>query len=118
MDSSSSSPPPPVVPVPSSSSSNPENILTPGATAKMIMEKGKKGTGTFITSECVANGGKSEYLDILLDVLLNPEEPINDSETIDWCKWLVSGGRTPSEFSSIGELFFEIFFLSVDCEIS
>ena len=35
----------------------------------------------------------------LLDHLLHPEKDINDTETVDWCRWLVGGGRTPDDFS-------------------
>lgn len=72
-------------------------------TAQMIMQKGKRGAAAFLNAD-LSNDGQSHHLDALLEVLLNPEEPINNSETIDWCKWLIAGGRTPSEFSSIGML--------------
>ena len=34
----------------------------------------------------------------LLDHLLHPEKDIDDSDTVDWCRWLVGGGRTPDDF--------------------
>lgn len=45
--------------------------------------------------------GQSESLVLLLDNLLSPVRPIADSESIEWCKWLIAGGRTPGEFASI-----------------
>lgn len=45
----------------------------------------------------------SHYLNLLLDDLLMPNKPINDPETIDWCKWLIAGGRIPDDFAQIGE---------------
>lgn len=70
---------------------------------QMLMQKGKRAAAAFLNAD-LSNDGQSHHLDALLEVLLNPEEPINNSETIDWCKWLIAGGRTPSEFSSIGML--------------
>ena len=32
-----------------------------------------------------------------MDYLLHPEKEI-DNETVDWCRWLVGGGRTPDDF--------------------
>ena len=32
-----------------------------------------------------------------MEYLLHPEREIND-ETVDWCRWLVGGGRTHDEF--------------------
>lgn len=56
----------------------------------------------------------SHYLNLLLDDLLMPDKRINDPETIDWCKWLIAGGRIPEDFAQIGEwsrvLFYELVF--------
>uniref|UniRef100_A0A7G3AHS3 E3 ubiquitin-protein ligase n=1 Tax=Lutzomyia longipalpis TaxID=7200 RepID=A0A7G3AHS3_LUTLO len=71
-------------------------------TAQKIMLKGKGAAAAFINADCTSNrGGHSVHLDILLDNLLDPEKSIDNSETIEWCKWLIAGGRTPSEFSAI-----------------
>uniref|UniRef100_A0A1B0CEC1 Uncharacterized protein n=1 Tax=Lutzomyia longipalpis TaxID=7200 RepID=A0A1B0CEC1_LUTLO len=73
-------------------------------TAQKIMLKGKGAAAAFINADCTSNrGGHSVHLDILLDNLLDPEKSIDNSETIEWCKWLIAGGRTPSEFSAIVE---------------
>ena len=34
-----------------------------------------------------------------MDYLLHPEKDIGDEKNIDWCLWLVGGGRTPEDFS-------------------
>lgn len=35
----------------------------------------------------------------LMDHLLHPDKDIDDSEAVEWCKWLVGGGRTPEQFT-------------------
>lgn len=67
-----------------------------------LMKKGKRGAAAFIHADC-CNSSSSTSLDDLLDILLNPAKAIDEWETIDWCKWLMAGGRTPAEFSSIGK---------------
>ncbi|KZC09699.1 E3 ubiquitin-protein ligase UBR3, partial [Dufourea novaeangliae] len=57
----------------------------------------------YIYDECVnptLNAGGPQNLNNLLDILLNPSKAIDDWETIDWCKWLMAGGRTPDEFAN------------------
>lgn len=85
------------------------------------MYKGKRGAASYIHAECSNPGldsggdsgggvggssgsGSTQHLNELLDILLNPSKPIDDWETIDWCKWLMAGGRTPDEFASTGAL--------------
>lgn len=70
--------------------------------AAMVIEKDKKEGASIINNECV--NGKTESLDCVLDIILNPEEKIDNSDNIEWCKWLIAGGRTPDEFSSIGKV--------------
>lgn len=70
--------------------------------ATMVMQKGLSGGASFINNECV--NGKSDYLNCVLDVILNPEKNINNIENIEWCKWLIAGGRTPDEFANIGKV--------------
>lgn len=73
---------------------------------QVLMGKGKRGAAAYIS---LATGrdtaGCPPYLNELLDVLLNPSKPIDDWEIIDWCKWLMAGGRTPNEFASTGGYF-------------
>lgn len=67
----------------------------------VLMKKGKRGAAAFIHADC-SNSAPRKSLDDLLDILLNPSKAIDEWDTIDWCKWLMAGGRTPDEFSSIG----------------
>lgn len=70
--------------------------------AAMVMQKGHRDGAAFINNECV--NGKTEYLNCVLDVILNPEQNIDNLDNIEWCKWLIAGGRTPDEFASIGKV--------------
>ncbi|XP_052741571.1 E3 ubiquitin-protein ligase Ubr3 isoform X2 [Bicyclus anynana] len=69
------------------------------STAQVLMKKGKRGAAAYIHADCLT--GCPKYLGPLLDVLLNPSKAIDDWETIDWCRWLLAGGRTPDEFATI-----------------
>ncbi|XP_041979503.1 E3 ubiquitin-protein ligase Ubr3 [Aricia agestis] len=68
-------------------------------TAQVLMKKGKRGAAAYIHADCA--GGSPQHLGPLLDVLLNPSKAIDEWETIDWCRWLLAGGRTPDEFAAI-----------------
>lgn len=70
--------------------------------AAMVMQKGHREGAEFIINECV--NGKTDYLNCVLDVILNPERNIDNLDNIEWCKWLIAGGRTPDEFASIGKV--------------
>ncbi|KAG5894132.1 hypothetical protein JTB14_004070 [Gonioctena quinquepunctata] len=67
--------------------------------AKVLMSKGKRATAAYIHADC-SNERNPQHLNEVLDNLLNPQKDIEEWETIDWCKWLMAGGRTPDEFSS------------------
>ena len=86
------------------------------STAKMIMDKGKRGAAALINAELSKSGGsntqKNQNLEALLHVILNLGKAIDDSENIEWCKWLIAGGRSPAEFSSIGNVVFFIRYFS------
>lgn len=71
------------------------------SSAQVLMKKGKRGAAGYIHAECV--NGSPQHLGPLLDVLLNPSKAIDEWETVDWCRWLIAGGRTPDEFAAIGE---------------
>eukprot|EP00094_Tigriopus_californicus_P009370 TCALIF_09035-PA protein Name:"Similar to Ubr3 E3 ubiquitin-protein ligase UBR3 (Mus musculus)" AED:0.13 eAED:0.13 QI:208/0.88/0.8/1/0.88/0.9/10/0/606 len=61
-------------------------------------------TPSRVCAEC--NTAKAEpskspqHLNALLDHLLHPEKPINDQDAIDWCRWLVGGGRSYDDFAA------------------
>ncbi|EAT35222.1 AAEL012604-PA [Aedes aegypti] len=65
-----------------------------------LKEKGKKLASAHVQRE-LAVTGQSEALELLLDEFLSPIRPIADADSIEWCKWLIAGGRTPGEFASI-----------------
>lgn len=67
-----------------------------------IMQKGHREGAAFINDECV--NGRADCLNYVLDVILNPEKNIDNLDNIEWCKWLIAGGRTPDEFASIGKV--------------
>nr|XP_034188211.1 E3 ubiquitin-protein ligase Ubr3 isoform X2 [Osmia lignaria] len=76
---------------------------TSNSSVQSLMNKGKRDAAAYIHAECSKlplDSGCPEPLTELLDVLLNPSKAIDDWETIDWCKWLMAGGRTPDEFSN------------------
>jgi hypothetical protein len=77
--------------------------------AEVLIRKGKRGAAAYVQAEC--NSAKSSepskspaHLNALLDHLLHPEKPIDDQDTIDWCRWLVGGGRSYEDFAANGEL--------------
>ncbi|XP_043272202.1 E3 ubiquitin-protein ligase Ubr3 isoform X3 [Venturia canescens] len=75
---------------------------------QVLMNKGKQRASAYIHAECSnpsADSGRPQHLDELLDILLSPSKPIDDWDTIDWCKWLMAGGRTPDEFSNTVRLY-------------
>lgn len=81
-------------------------MATAFSSAQVLMNKGKRGAAAYIHDECsnASTGeGRQRHLDELLDTLLNPSIAIDDWETIDWCKWLMAGGRTPDEFTNTGK---------------
>ena len=80
--------------------------------AEILIKKGKRGAVAFVQAECMSaktgatsSGHSPEvlqtpaHLQALMDHLLHPEKDLDDSETVDWCRWLVGGGRTPDDFS-------------------
>lgn len=81
--------------------------------AHVLMKKGKRGAAAYIHADC-SGATSPDHLNELLDLLLNPRKAIDEWETIDWCKWLMAGGRTPDEFSSIGKSYFIIFVVVFD----
>lgn len=72
--------------------------------AKVLLAKGKRAAAAYVHADC-CNATNPQHLNEVLDNLLNPAKSIAEWETIDWCKWLMAGGRTPDEFSSTGLTF-------------
>lgn len=63
------------------------------------MSKGKRAAAAYIHADC-SQRTNPKHLNEVLDNLLNPAKAIDEWETIDWCKWLMAGGRTPDEFAN------------------
>lgn len=59
-----------------------------------FLSQGKQKTGSLVKDEFLKGRG-SNLLDSILDALLGDYA---DSETEDWCLWLLSGGQEPGEF--------------------
>uniref|UniRef100_A0A336MVN7 CSON008050 protein n=1 Tax=Culicoides sonorensis TaxID=179676 RepID=A0A336MVN7_CULSO len=70
--------------------------------AKTIKERGKQKAAHKIYTELLANRHSSD-LDVIIDDLLDLDKLIDDTDNIDWCRWLIAGGKTPSEFIQTGE---------------
>lgn len=65
---------------------------------QQIVGKGKRGAAEYIKT-CRS----PEILNEILDRILSHEISINDSESIDWIRWLMAGGNTPENFTALGE---------------
>lgn len=79
---------------------------TSNSAAQVLINKGKCGAAAYIHAECsnsAIGNGCPQNLNELLDIFLSPTKAIDDWETIDWCKWLMAGGRTPTEFAKTGQ---------------
>ena len=83
--------------------------------AETLIRKGKSGAAAFVQAECMASKASSSskpsevprppaHLQALLEHLLHPSKDIGESETIDWCRWLVGGGHRPEDFSTKGTI--------------
>jgi len=70
----------------------------------VLLNKGKREAAAYVQAEC-SRSARPENLHAILDSLLDPlTKPIDDWDTIEWCRWLMAGGCTPDEFSSTGKL--------------
>ncbi|WAQ93484.1 UBR3-like protein [Mya arenaria] len=63
-----------------------------------LLKRSKRSVAVSVKSEC-SKQHDSQKLTDLLDFLLNPEKPLDEYETLDWLRWLISGGSTFEEFS-------------------
>lgn len=78
------------------------NSTLRAAYAKIILQKGKLGAAAFFNGQ-IRNNGSIMHLNAFLDTILSPTTKIDDTENIEWCKSLIAGGRTITEFSAIGK---------------
>lgn len=65
----------------------------------ILLAKGKRAAAAYVHADC-SNNPSPQHLNLVLDFLLNPEKDIGEWDTIEWCKWLIAGGRTPDEFAN------------------
>lgn len=75
--------------------------MDPVNTAKAIKETGKKTAAAQIHAELVTKGYSND-LQILIDDILDLDKLIDDTDNIDWCRWLIAGGISPNEFTATG----------------
>ncbi|GBM46721.1 E3 ubiquitin-protein ligase Ubr3 [Araneus ventricosus] len=66
--------------------------------ADVLIKKGKRATAAYIQGVC-SSQNNSDITNEVFDSILNPLVPINDWDSIDWCKWLLSGGKTPDDYT-------------------
>jgi hypothetical protein len=78
------------------------------------MRKGKRAAAAYVHADC-SNSSSPQHLFDLLAVLLNPRKAIDEWETIDWCKWLMAGGRTPDDFAGTGKVALYELYLHLPC---
>lgn len=71
--------------------------------AMAIIEQGMQQGSAAIYNECMR--GVTDSLDNVIDVILNPNEQIENDElkNIEWCKWLIASGLTPDEYTKSGK---------------
>jgi len=77
-------------------------MAAPETTA--LLKRSKRSVAVSVKSECSRQNDSQKLID-LLDYLLNPEKPIDEFETLDWLRWLISGGNTFEEFAKNGKYY-------------
>lgn len=70
---------------------------------QMLMKRGKRSVAKYFRDENNRQSVKQQLLDFV-DFLLDPKKPIDDFETLDWCRWIIAGGVPFDEFSREGML--------------
>ncbi|KAL4222682.1 E3 ubiquitin-protein ligase ubr3 [Mactra antiquata] len=73
-------------------------MAAPETVTNSLLKRSKRSVAVYMKTECSRQNEPQKLTD-LLDYLLNPEKPIDDIETLDWCRWLISGGSTFEEFA-------------------
>ena len=66
------------------------------------MKRGKRTVAHYVKSECLMKAPGQPQLAALLNFFLDCNKSIDDYDTLDWCKWLISGGETFDEFAKTG----------------
>ena len=65
----------------------------------MFQEECAAGERTDDNGDPGLGSGHPQHLNELLDVLLHPDKPIDDAETVEWLRSLIGGGRDYDEFA-------------------
>lgn len=89
---------------PMTSSSSTSSIKLSVKTGSLL-KRGKRAVALYVKEE-YSKTSNSKPLNDQLDAVLDPQQPIDDFENIDTCKWLIAGGLTFDEFAKKGKLLF------------
>ncbi len=68
-----------------------------------LLKRDKRSVATYFKGENAKRTNLQKFHDFLKH-LLGPQRPIDDFETLDWCKWVIAGGSTFDEFAKTGGL--------------
>ncbi|XP_054716089.1 E3 ubiquitin-protein ligase ubr3-like [Uloborus diversus] len=66
--------------------------------ATVLIKKGKKSTVSYIHDVCKSRNINDITTEVF-NTILNPTVPIDDWDTLDWCKLIIAGGLTSEEFA-------------------
>ncbi|XP_067891467.1 E3 ubiquitin-protein ligase ubr3 isoform X1 [Heterodontus francisci] len=67
--------------------------------AASLLRRDKRSAAALLKAECSRLDGRGvQLLSDLLDVVLSPERPVAEAETIEWCKCLMAGGESFDDF--------------------
>ncbi|XP_070564707.1 E3 ubiquitin-protein ligase UBR3-like [Ptychodera flava] len=66
--------------------------------AEMLLNLGKNGAPSYLKAQITRSRGQQQLSD-LLDNLLDPQKPLENWDTLDWCRHLLAGGTTFNEFA-------------------
>ncbi|GIY97038.1 e3 ubiquitin-protein ligase ubr3 [Caerostris extrusa] len=66
--------------------------------AEVLIKKGKRATAAYIQGVC-SSQSNTDVTNEVFDSILNPLAPINSWNGIDWCRWLLAGGKAPEDYT-------------------
>ncbi|XP_077978171.1 E3 ubiquitin-protein ligase UBR3-like [Glandiceps talaboti] len=66
--------------------------------ADMLLNLGKHGAPAYLKAQVARSRGQQQLSD-LLDNLLDPLKPLDNWDTLDWCRCLLAGGTTFDDFA-------------------
>ena len=68
---------------------------------QLLMKRGKRNLAKHFKEEA-SRQQSPQQLSEFIEFLLDPKKPLDDFETLDWCRWLIAGGSTYEEFAKEG----------------